>query len=64
MSDIVPLHRRGTWQGIINIVFAAGAAIGAPLGGFLADSIGWRWYDFHHMYQNHCQALNADLGHS
>lgn len=45
MSDIVPLHKRGTWQGIVNIVFAFGAAIGAPLGGFLADSIGWRWYD-------------------
>lgn len=32
MSDIVPLRERGTWQGIINIVFASGAACGAPLG--------------------------------
>jgi MFS family permease len=30
--------------GIINIVFATGSSTGAPLGGFLADSIGWRWY--------------------
>jgi predicted MFS family arabinose efflux permease len=43
MSDIVPLRERGTWQGIINIIFASGAGIGAPLGGILADSIGWRW---------------------
>ncbi|KAK0475707.1 MFS general substrate transporter [Armillaria novae-zelandiae] len=43
MSDIVPLRSRGTWQGIINIVFATGSAIGAPLGGILADTIGWRW---------------------
>ncbi|KAF3936589.1 hypothetical protein ABW19_dt0206802 [Dactylella cylindrospora] len=43
MSDIVPLHKRGTWQGIINIVYATGASTGAPLGGFLADGIGWRW---------------------
>ncbi|KDQ49637.1 hypothetical protein JAAARDRAFT_200645 [Jaapia argillacea MUCL 33604] len=43
MSDIVPLRQRGTWQGIINIVFATGSATGAPLGGILADSIGWRW---------------------
>ncbi|KAF3909765.1 hypothetical protein AA313_de0210274 [Arthrobotrys entomopaga] len=43
LSDIVPLHKRGTWQGIINIVYALGASTGAPLGGFLADSIGWRW---------------------
>ncbi|THH14448.1 hypothetical protein EW146_g5877 [Bondarzewia mesenterica] len=43
MSDIVPLRSRGTWQGLINIVFATGSATGAPLGGILADSIGWRW---------------------
>ncbi|MCJ1341756.1 hypothetical protein MMC09_007053 [Bachmanniomyces sp. S44760] len=43
MSDIVPLRERGTWQGIINIIYASGAGIGAPLGGILADSIGWRW---------------------
>ncbi len=32
MSDIVPLRERGTWQGIINIIYASGAASGAPLG--------------------------------
>lgn len=32
MSDIVPLRERGTWQGILNIVYASGAACGAPLG--------------------------------
>ena len=42
-SDIVPLRERGTWQGYINIFYAFGAASGAPLGGILADSIGWRW---------------------
>ena len=43
MSDIVSLRDRGTWQGYINLVYAAGAAAGAPLGGLLADSVGWRW---------------------
>ncbi|KAJ4157991.1 uncharacterized protein LMH87_008538 [Akanthomyces muscarius] len=43
VSDIVPLRERGVWQGYINIIFAAGTATGAPLGGILADSIGWRW---------------------
>ncbi|KAI0668263.1 MFS general substrate transporter [Trametes maxima] len=43
MSDIAPLRQRGTLQGFGNIAFAAGQATGAPLGGFLADSIGWRW---------------------
>ncbi|KAI9680376.1 MAG: hypothetical protein M1829_001262 [Trizodia sp. TS-e1964] len=42
-SDIVPLRERGTWQGYINLIFACGAAAGAPLGGLLADSIGWKW---------------------
>jgi MFS family permease len=43
MSDIVPLRDRGVWQGYINIIFAAGTSAGAPLGGLLADSVGWRW---------------------
>ncbi|RVX72191.1 hypothetical protein B0A52_04395 [Exophiala mesophila] len=42
-SDIIPLKDRGVWQGIINIIYAAGAGSGAPLGGLLADTIGWRW---------------------
>ncbi|KAJ5184001.1 hypothetical protein N7492_001617 [Penicillium capsulatum] len=43
MSDIVPLRERGLWQGIINIIWATGSGTGAPLGGILADYIGWRW---------------------
>ncbi|KAF2196292.1 MFS general substrate transporter [Delitschia confertaspora ATCC 74209] len=43
MSDVVPLRERGTWQGYVNIIFACGSAAGAPLGGLLADSVGWRW---------------------
>ena len=34
MSDIVPLRERGTWQGIINIIYATGAGCGAPLGSY------------------------------
>ena len=43
LSDIVPLRERGKWQGYLNIIYAAGASSGAPLGGILADYIGWRW---------------------
>lgn len=32
ISDLVPLRDRGLWQGIINIIYATGAGIGAPLG--------------------------------
>ncbi|KAF9524357.1 member of the major facilitator superfamily [Crepidotus variabilis] len=43
MSDVVPLRSRGTWQGVMNLVWASGNATGASLGGYLADTIGWRW---------------------
>jgi len=42
LSDAVPLRERGKWQGYINIIYASGAGTGAPLGGILADYIGWR----------------------
>ena len=43
MSDIVPLRERGTWQGIINIIFASGSGFGAVIGGIFADYWSWRW---------------------
>ncbi|KAL0563937.1 hypothetical protein V5O48_018118 [Marasmius crinis-equi] len=43
MSDVVPLRSRGTWQGVLNIFFSTGSMVGAPLGGILADTVGWRW---------------------
>ncbi|KAK5126758.1 hypothetical protein LTR85_009692 [Meristemomyces frigidus] len=43
LSDVVPLRERGQWQGYLNIIYAAGSSSGAPFGGILADSLGWRW---------------------
>jgi len=43
LSDLVPLKRRGTFQGYMNIVFASGTSLGGPIGGFMADWLGWRW---------------------
>lgn len=43
LTDIVPLADRGLWQGYLNIIFAAGTSAGGPLGGLIADSVGWRW---------------------
>ncbi|CAO3611768.1 unnamed protein product [Cunninghamella echinulata] len=42
-SDLVTLRERGTYQGYANIWYAVGALVGAPLGGFLTDTIGWRY---------------------
>ena len=41
-SDMVPLRRRGIWQGFGNITYGAGAAVGAVLGGWINDVWGWR----------------------
>ena len=41
-SDLVPLRERGKYQGYANVAFGVGAVVGAPLGGFITDTIGWR----------------------
>ncbi|KAF2837038.1 MFS multidrug transporter [Patellaria atrata CBS 101060] len=43
LSDVVSLRDRGKWQGYINIIYATGSGVGAPMGGIMSDSIGWRW---------------------
>lgn len=42
LSDLVPVRERGIYQGIMNLVFGAGSSLGAPIGGLIADTIGWR----------------------
>jgi predicted MFS family arabinose efflux permease len=37
------MHLRGTYQAYINLLYGGGATIGAAFGGFLCDTIGWRW---------------------
>ena len=41
-SDLVPLRRRGVWQGFGNISFGVGAALGGVFGGWINDTWGWR----------------------
>ncbi|TQS36624.1 hypothetical protein Golomagni_02920 [Golovinomyces magnicellulatus] len=42
-SDLVPIEIRGIYQSYINLIFGVGSATGAALGGWIADSLGWRW---------------------
>jgi MFS family permease len=42
-SDLVPLRRRGLWQGYGNVVFGLGMSLGGVVGGWLNDTLGWRW---------------------
>ncbi|KAG8862634.1 hypothetical protein FRB96_001193 [Tulasnella sp. 330] len=43
VTDLIPLKRRGIYQGLANVLFGLGAGLGGPLGGFINDRFGWRW---------------------
>ena len=44
VSDMTRVQARATWQGLGNVIFAIGAALGGPLGGAVVDAQwGWRW---------------------
>lgn len=42
-SDVIPLRRRGLWQGFGNICFGVGSGIGGVFGGWMNDAFNWRW---------------------
>ncbi|KAF3921129.1 hypothetical protein ABW21_db0200750 [Orbilia brochopaga] len=42
-ADLVPLRELAAWRSYVYIAATAGRACGAPLGGFMVDTIGWRW---------------------
>ncbi|WVF68426.1 hypothetical protein IAT40_003191 [Kwoniella sp. CBS 6097] len=43
VSDIVPLHKRGTYQGLLGSVWGIAAVLGPVLGGLLTEHASWRW---------------------
>jgi MFS family permease len=43
VSDLVRIEDRGVFQSHINLSFGLGSASGAALGGWLCDTLGWRW---------------------
>lgn len=43
VNDFVPLEARAKYQSILNIAYGLGQASGVAMGGFLCDTIGWRW---------------------
>lgn len=45
-SDIVPLRKRGVYQGLGNIAFGLGAAIGGIWGALFDETLGWQWAFF------------------
>lgn len=43
ITDLVPLREAAAWQSYLNLAATTGRSLGGPLGGWLADTIGWRW---------------------
>ncbi|KAM0321785.1 hypothetical protein ACHAQA_009881 [Verticillium albo-atrum] len=43
ITDLVPLRDVAAWQATINLAATTGRSLGGPVGGWLADTIGWRW---------------------
>ncbi|OTB06738.1 hypothetical protein M426DRAFT_258408 [Hypoxylon sp. CI-4A] len=46
IADLSPLRDVASWQSYLNVVATVGRSLGGPVGGFLADTIGWRWSFF------------------
>ncbi|KAM5542022.1 hypothetical protein V8D89_004332 [Ganoderma adspersum] len=42
-SDMYTLRNRGLTQGVAAVFNSMGMGLGGPLGGFIADRLGWRW---------------------
>lgn len=43
ITDIVPKREVATWRAYVNIAMTLGRSLGGPVGGWLSDTIGWRW---------------------
>jgi hypothetical protein len=46
-SDMVPIREVASWRSYVNIAATSGRSLGGPIGGYLIDTIGWRWFVTH-----------------
>src|SRR5579884_305836 len=46
VGDIIPPRQRGKYMGYFMAVFGVSSVVGPLLGGFLTDSLSWRWVFF------------------
>src|ERR1700744_6507656 len=43
IADVIPLRKRGQYQGALGAVFGVTTVIGPLLGGVFTDDLSWRW---------------------
>ena len=43
LGDVFPPARMARWMGVLMSIFALATIIGPLLGGWITDSVGWRW---------------------
>ncbi|KAK7744070.1 hypothetical protein SLS53_003588 [Cytospora paraplurivora] len=42
ITDLLPVREVASWNSYVNVVAVSGRCVGGPIGGWLADVIGWR----------------------
>ncbi|KAK6529126.1 hypothetical protein TWF694_004341 [Orbilia ellipsospora] len=43
ITDLVPQREVAAWRAYVNIAATTGRSLGGPAGGYLTDTVGWRW---------------------
>ncbi|QKX53239.1 uncharacterized protein TRUGW13939_00315 [Talaromyces rugulosus] len=43
ITDLVPRRDIAPWRSYVNVIATVARMLGGPVGGYLADSVGWRW---------------------
>ncbi|KAI1626106.1 major facilitator superfamily domain-containing protein [Exophiala viscosa] len=43
IADMVPVRSVAAWRSYVNVAATLGRSLGGPVGGWLTDTIGWRW---------------------
>lgn len=43
LTDLVPVHELAMYRSYVNVISTVGRSCGGAIGGFLSQTIGWRW---------------------
>ncbi|KIW21654.1 hypothetical protein PV08_02234 [Exophiala spinifera] len=43
IADMVPVRDVAAWRSYVNVAATTGRSLGGPVGGWLTETVGWRW---------------------